>query len=65
MVVSSLRILKVVISNKEAKSIRKATVAAVLGIMEKLSNTDIEMVGETFKLMDVIIEVSPHTLKNA
>lgn len=65
MVISSLRILKNVIARKEAKGIRKPTISAVLSIMEKLTSTDIEMIGETFKLMNCIIENSGNSLKNS
>lgn len=65
MIISSLRILKTVITRKEAKGIRKATVSAVLTIMEKLSNTDTELIGETFKLVTTIIEHSQNSLKNS
>jgi len=65
MVVSSLRILKTVIDKREAQSIRKATVKAVLGIMEKLTNTDLDMIAETFKLIKTIIECNPHDLSSS
>ncbi|KAL4488796.1 hypothetical protein ABPG72_016449 [Tetrahymena utriculariae] len=65
MIISSLRILKTVITRKEAKGIRKATVAAVLAILEKLTNTDIEMISETFKLINTIIDHSQNSLKNS
>lgn len=65
MVISSLRIIRHVIARREAKAIRKSAISAVLSIMEKLSTTDIEMISETFKLLNTIIDATPGALKNS
>lgn len=65
MVISSLKILKTVIARKQAKSIRKAAITAVLGIMQKLSVSDLEMITETFKLLNTLIDATPNSLKNS
>lgn len=65
MVISSLRIIRHVIARREAKSIRRPAIAAVLAIMEKLSSTDLEMISETFKLLNTIVDATPGALKNS
>lgn len=65
MVISSLRIIRHIIARREAKSIRKSAISAVLSIMEKLSSTDLEMISETFKLLNTIIDATPGALKNS
>jgi hypothetical protein len=65
MIISSLKIIRNVIARKEAKSIRKSAISAVLSIMEKLSSSDLEMISETFKLLNTIIDATPGALKNS